>query len=93
MREWVGDRLRAFDRQAADRRVRDAVGEVPKSVRLLLGLLADGVKLARVGDRRGWSCGPSSRSARYSIRWAGRGRSRRTCSRWPRCTTSSATSA
>ena len=40
MREWVGDRLRAFDRQAADRRVRDAVGEVPKSVRLLLGLLA-----------------------------------------------------
>lgn len=49
MREWVGDRLRPFDRQKADRRVRDAVGEVPESVRLLLGLLAHGVKLTPGG--------------------------------------------
>ncbi len=49
MRDWVGDRLHAFDRQATDRRVRNAVGEVPESVRLLLGLLADGVKLTPGG--------------------------------------------
>lgn len=49
MREWVGDRLRPFDQQAADRRVRDAAGQVPESVRLLLGLLADGVKLTPGG--------------------------------------------
>jgi hypothetical protein len=49
MREWVGDRLRPFDQQATDRRVRNAVGEVPESVRLLLGLLADGVKLTPGG--------------------------------------------
>jgi hypothetical protein len=45
MREWVGDRLRPFDQEAVDRRVRNAVGQVPESVRLLLGVLADGVKL------------------------------------------------
>jgi hypothetical protein len=49
MREWVGDRLRPFDQQATDRRVRNAVGQVPESVRLLLGLLSDGVKLTPGG--------------------------------------------
>jgi hypothetical protein len=49
MREWVGDRLRPFDQKATDRRVRDAVGSVPESVRLLLGLLADGVKVTPGG--------------------------------------------
>ena len=49
MGEWVGDRLRPFDQQATDRRVRNAVGEVWESVRLLLGLLADGVKLTPGG--------------------------------------------
>lgn len=49
MREWVGNRLRPFDQQATDRRVRDAVGRVPESVRLLLDLLADGVKLTPGG--------------------------------------------
>ncbi|MDK3258907.1 plasmid pRiA4b ORF-3 family protein [Blastococcus capsensis] len=49
MREWVGDRLRPFDQQATDRRVPNAVGQVPESVRLLLGLLADGVKLTPGG--------------------------------------------
>jgi hypothetical protein len=49
MREWVGDRLRPFDQEAVDRQVRNAVGQVPESVRLLLGLLADGVKLTPGG--------------------------------------------
>ena len=49
MGAWVGDRLRPFDQQATDRRVRNAVGQVPKSVRLLLGLLGDGVKLTPGG--------------------------------------------
>jgi hypothetical protein len=49
MGAWVGDRLRPFDHQATDRRVRNAVGQVPDSVRLLLGLLADGVKLTPGG--------------------------------------------
>ncbi|SNR54068.1 pRiA4b ORF-3-like protein [Blastococcus mobilis] len=49
MREWAGERLRPFDQQTADRRVRDAVGSVPESVRLLLGLLADGAKLTPGG--------------------------------------------
>ena len=49
MGAWVGDRLRPFDRQATDRRVWNAVGQVPESVRLLLGLLADGVKLTPGG--------------------------------------------
>lgn len=49
MREWVGDRLRPFDQEAVDRRVRNAVGQVPESVRLLLDLLADGVNLTPGG--------------------------------------------
>jgi hypothetical protein len=44
MRDWVGNRLRPFDRVAIDARVRQVVGEVPESVRLLLGFVADGVK-------------------------------------------------
>jgi pRiA4b ORF-3-like protein len=49
MRAWVGDRLRPFDQTATDRRVRNAVGQVPESARLLLDLLADGVKLTPGG--------------------------------------------
>lgn len=49
MRTWVGDRLRPFDQEATTERVRDAVGAVPGSVRLLLGLLADGVRLTPGG--------------------------------------------
>jgi hypothetical protein len=49
MRDWVGNRLRPFDRPAVDARVRQVVGDVPESVRLLLDLLADGVKLTPGG--------------------------------------------
>jgi hypothetical protein len=49
MRSWVGNRLRPFDRAATDERVRRVVGEVPESVRLLIDLLADGVKLTPGG--------------------------------------------
>jgi hypothetical protein len=49
MSAWVGDRLRPFDHEATAKRVRDAVGVVPQSVRLLLDLLADGVKLTPGG--------------------------------------------
>lgn len=49
MRRWVGNRLHPFDRAATDLRVRRVVGEVPQSVRLLLDLLADGVKLTPGG--------------------------------------------
>jgi hypothetical protein len=49
MRGWVGDRLRPFDRAATDRWVRRVVGEVPESVRLLLDLGADGIKLTPRG--------------------------------------------
>lgn len=49
MRTWVGDRLRPFDQEATSQRVRDAVGAVPGSVRILLGLLADGVTLTPGG--------------------------------------------
>lgn len=49
MRGWVGNRLRPFDRAATDRRIRRAVGEVPETVRLLLDLTADGVKLTPGG--------------------------------------------
>lgn len=49
MRSWVGNRLRSFDRAATDHRVRRVVGEVPESVRLLFGLVADGVKLTPGG--------------------------------------------
>ena len=49
VRTWVGDRLRPFDHHATAQRVRDAVGGVPGSVRLVLDLLADGVKLTPGG--------------------------------------------
>jgi hypothetical protein len=49
MRTWVGDRMRPFDQEATTGRVRDAVGAVPDSVRLLLDLLGDGVKLTPGG--------------------------------------------
>ncbi len=49
MREWVGDRLVPFDRAVTGRRVRAMVGEVPGSVRLVLDLLAGGVKLTPGG--------------------------------------------
>ncbi len=49
MRGWVGNRLRPFDLAATDQRVRQVVGEVPESVRLLLDLTADGVKLTPGG--------------------------------------------
>jgi hypothetical protein len=49
MRSWVGDRLRPFDRAATNQSVRRVVGEVPESVRLLLDLVADGVKLTPGG--------------------------------------------
>jgi Plasmid pRiA4b ORF-3-like protein len=49
MRGWVGNRLRPFDRAATDQRVRRVVGKVPESVRLLLDLTADGVKLTPGG--------------------------------------------
>ncbi len=48
-RSWVGNRLRPFDRAATDVRVRRVVGGVPGSVRLLLDLLAGGVKLTPGG--------------------------------------------
>jgi hypothetical protein len=46
---WTGNRLRPFDLAASDQRVRRVVGEVPETVRLLLDLLADGVKLTPSG--------------------------------------------
>ncbi len=49
MRSWVGDRLRPFDRAATNRWVCRVVGKVPESVRLLLDLVADGVKLTPGG--------------------------------------------
>ena len=49
MRGWVGKRLRPFDKATTDQRVRRVVGEVPESVRLLLGLTADGVRLTPGG--------------------------------------------
>jgi hypothetical protein len=48
MREWAGE-LPTFDRAAADVLLRHTVGEVPASVRLLLDLLAGGVKLTPGG--------------------------------------------
>ena len=49
LRGWVGDRLRPFDRVATDQSVRRVVGEVPESVRLLIDLIGDGVKLTPGG--------------------------------------------
>jgi hypothetical protein len=44
LREWAGE-LPPFDRAATDLLLRQTVGEVPASVRLLLELLAGGVRL------------------------------------------------
>lgn len=49
IRGWVGNRLRPFDLAATNYRVRRAVGEVPESVRLLIDLVGDGVKLTPGG--------------------------------------------
>jgi hypothetical protein len=49
MSAWVRDRLRPFDQETTSRRVRDAVGVVPDSVRLVLDLLADSVKVTPGG--------------------------------------------
>ncbi len=49
MRAWVGDRLRPFDQDNTTQWVRDGVGAVPGSVRLLLDVLADGVRLTPGG--------------------------------------------
>lgn len=48
LREWAGE-LPSFDRAAADVLVRQMVGEVPASVRLLLDLLDGGVRLTPGG--------------------------------------------
>jgi hypothetical protein len=49
MRGWVGNRLRPFDVAATDLRVRRVAGEMPESVRLLLDLVGDGLKLTPGG--------------------------------------------
>ena len=48
LREWAGE-LPTFDRAATDLLLRQTVGEVPASVRLLLDLLAGGVRLTPGG--------------------------------------------
>jgi hypothetical protein len=49
MTVWVGDRLRPFDLAATDAKVRNVVGRVPETVRMLLDLIGDGVKLTQAG--------------------------------------------
>lgn len=49
LRSWTGNRLVTFDRSAVDDLVRRTVGEVPASVRLVIGLAADGVTLTPGG--------------------------------------------
>ncbi|UQX12089.1 plasmid pRiA4b ORF-3 family protein [Candidatus Mycobacterium methanotrophicum] len=49
LRGWVGNRLRPFDRAATDQRVRQVVGVAPESVRLLLDLAAERIKLTPGG--------------------------------------------
>lgn len=49
LRTWAGNRPREFDRAATDHRVRQVVGEVPESVRILLAIVADGVRLTPGG--------------------------------------------
>ena len=49
MSTWVGDRLRPFDRARTDLRMRRVVGEPPESVRLLVDLVSDGIKLTPGG--------------------------------------------
>ncbi|MFR9803899.1 plasmid pRiA4b ORF-3 family protein [Pseudonocardia sp. RS010] len=48
LREWAGELL-VFDREATDVLVRQTVGQVPESVRIVLDLLAGGVKLTPGG--------------------------------------------
>lgn len=49
LRDWTGNRLRPFDRAATDQRIRQVIGAVPESVRLLLDFVGDGVKLTPGG--------------------------------------------
>ena len=49
LRRWAGSWEDGFDLDAADLLVRQTSGEVPASVRLMLGLAADGVKLTPGG--------------------------------------------
>jgi hypothetical protein len=49
LRAWAGSWTDRFDRDTTETLVRDTVGQVPTSVRLLLDLLADGVKLTPGG--------------------------------------------
>jgi Plasmid pRiA4b ORF-3-like protein len=49
MTGWVGDRLHPFDRDTTDIAVRQTVGEVPDSIRMLLDLTTSGVKLTPAG--------------------------------------------
>lgn len=48
LREWVGE-LPTFDREATGLLLRQTVGEVPQSVRIVLDLLAGGVRLTPGG--------------------------------------------
>lgn len=48
LKDWVGD-LPEFDRAATDVYVRQAAGEVPDSVRILLDVVKDGVRLTPAG--------------------------------------------
>ena len=86
-RKWVGE-LPSFDRRATDLLVRQTVGAVPESLRLLLDLLAGGVNLTPGGrlprlvlravqERRPEWC-PLDRPASIE----------EDCSRWPSCTRS-----
>lgn len=49
LRTWAGPWTDTFDRQTTDTLVRDTAGQVPVSVRLLLDLLAGGIKLTPGG--------------------------------------------
>lgn len=54
LRAWAGDWTDDFDPAAADLLVRQIAGAVPESVRLLLDLAADGVKLTPGGRLPRW---------------------------------------
>lgn len=49
MVSWVGDRLRPFDHTYVDRYVKHMAGTVPGTVRSLLDLVGDGVRLTQTG--------------------------------------------
>ncbi len=49
LRAWAGSWVDRFDREATDALVRDTAGQIPESVRILLDLLAGGVKLTPGG--------------------------------------------